>query len=185
MNKKYLIVSLEDPRTKKIADVLSNKTCKKIIDLLAEKEASKTEIAKALKMPLNTIDYNINKLVEAGLIERSKNYFWSTKGKKIEIYKISNKSILISPKPKNYLKPIIPAALISAVITLLAWFFSRTSAFYAQRMAAESTGALKAAKTEAFLASIPSWSWILIGIAIAILAYIIILIVSWKRLIKL
>ncbi|MCL6500851.1 MAG: helix-turn-helix domain-containing protein, partial [Candidatus Pacearchaeota archaeon] len=92
MSKKYLMVSLEDPRTRKIAAVLSNKTCKKIIDMLAEKEASKSEIAKALKIPLNTTEYNVNKLVEAGLIEKSKNYFWSAKGKKIEIYKISNKA---------------------------------------------------------------------------------------------
>ena len=75
------MVSFDDPKTSKLADVLGNKTCKKIIDLLAEKEATKSEIARALRVPLNTVEYNVNKLVEAGLIERSKNYFWSEKGK--------------------------------------------------------------------------------------------------------
>ena len=195
MSKKYLMVSFEDPRMKKLSDVLGNKTCKKIIDLLAEKEATKTEIAKALKVPLNTVEYNVNKLVEAGLVERSKNYFWSKKGKKIGIYKISNKSIVISPKSKNYFKPIIPAVIISGIITFLIWISTRT-AYFSQRMAAEESaetlkGAAEMVETSApftiqsFLASIPSWGWLLVGALIALVAYLIILIISWKRLIKL
>lgn len=190
------MVSFEDPRMKKLSDVLGNKTCKKIIDMLAEKEATKTEIAKALKAPLNTVEYNVNKLVEVGLIERSKNYFWSEKGKKIGIYKISNKSIVISPKPKNYLRPIIPAVLISVVITFLIWMFSKTTFYSAQKMAAEeSTEALKGAAEmigtqapftlQSLISTIPSWGWFLMGSLITLAVYLIILLISWKRLIKL
>lgn len=194
MNKKYVIVSLEDTRITKLADVLGNKTCKRIIDFLAEKEATKTEIAKALKAPLNTVEYNVNKLVEAGLVEKSKNYFWSQKGKKIGIYKISNKSIVISPKSKSYFKPIVPAVIISGALTFLIWLFSRTS--YTQLMTAEESaealkGAAEMIETQApftfqsFLLSIPPWAWFLIGVIIAVAVYIIILFISWKRLIKL
>lgn len=194
MNKKYVMVSLEDTRTKKLADVLGNKTCKRIIDFLAEKEATKTEIAKALKAPLNTVEYNVNKLVEAGLVEKSKNYFWSQKGKKIGIYKISNKYIVILPKSKNYFKPIVPVVIISGALTFLIWFFLRIP--YTQRITIEEgTKALKDAaemiKTQApftfqsFLLSIPPWAWFLIGALIAVAVYIIILFISWKRLIKL
>ncbi|MGB9708261.1 MAG: ArsR/SmtB family transcription factor [Candidatus Pacearchaeota archaeon] len=198
MSKKYLMVSFDDPKTSKLADVLGNKTCKKIIDLLAEKEATKSEIANVLKVPLNTVEYNVNKLVEAGLIERSKNYFWSEKGKKIGIYKLSNKSIIISPKSKNYLKPVLPAALISVVITFLIWLFSSTSytQTYAQRMAAEESikalkGTAEMVETQApstiqsFLTSIPLGGWLLIGAIITLVVYLIILLISWKRLIKL
>lgn len=200
MNKKYLMVSFEDPRMKKLSDVLGNKTCKKIIDMLAEKEATKTEIAKALKAPLNTIEYNVNKLVEAGLVERSKNYFWSEKGKKIGIYKISNKSIVISPKSKNYFKPILPAALISLIFTFFIWLLSRAPSYSLRETATEQSakaleGAAEAMQTQTpatiqttiqnFIAIIPSWGWFLIGSLIALAVYIIILIVSWKRLIKL
>lgn len=194
MAEKYLMVSLEDERTKHISEVLGNKTCKKILDLLSEKESTETEIAKNLKLPLNTIDYNIKKLLKSNLIEKSKNYFWSSKGKKIPVYKISNKFIVISPKkPKNYFKPAIPAVAISALLTFLIWLFSRYSV--SVRMAGESPEMLKGVTEmaeaqatsafQSFFISMPSWAWFLAGALIALAVYIIILIISWKRLIKL
>lgn len=100
MEEKYIMVSMEDERSRHLADVLGNKTCKKVIELLTEKEMSEAEIANSLGIPMNTIEYNLKKLVAAGLIEQTKNIFWSIKGKKIPTYKISNKYIVISPKKK-------------------------------------------------------------------------------------
>jgi len=105
---KFIMIGLNDERSKDIADVLGNKTCKKIIDFLSEKkEASEKDISDALSMPINTVEYNLNKLIKAGLIEKSKNFFWSVKGKKIVNYKLSNKKIIISPK--SIVKGIVPA----------------------------------------------------------------------------
>lgn len=120
-------MNLDDARAKKVAEAMSNPTCKKIIDYLAEnKEKSEEEIAGDLKIPLNTAEYNLRKLVESGLVEKSKNFFWSKKGKKINLYKLANKHIVISPKKRpdmNLLKTIIPvilaAFIVFAVILLL------------------------------------------------------------------
>jgi DNA-binding transcriptional ArsR family regulator len=108
-----IAIDIDDPRTSYIADVISNKTCKKIISALAEKELSETDISKELKMPINTVGYNIKKLVQAGLIEKSSTYFWSIRGKKIPHYKLSNKKIVISPKKS--VRGILPAVAFSAV----------------------------------------------------------------------
>jgi len=97
MTEKYILVSLDDERAKKISEVIGNKTCKKIIDYLSEHEATEIEISNKLNIPINTIDYNIKNLVSSGLIE-SKSHFWSVKGKKMPTYNISNKKILISPR---------------------------------------------------------------------------------------
>ena len=80
MNDKYLNIDLNDPRAGAIAEVMANNTCKKILEALAEKEMSVTEISQSLNMPLNTIDYNIKKLLSAGLIIPTKEFFWSVKG---------------------------------------------------------------------------------------------------------
>src|SRR3989344_8185966 len=94
---KYILVSLEDEKAKKIAEILSNKTAKKILDFLADKnEASETDIAQELGIPLNTAEYNIKKLLEADLIGKAKNFFWSVRGKKIDMYKLARKHIVIS-----------------------------------------------------------------------------------------
>lgn len=108
MVEKFILMDMNDERSKKISEVLGNKTCKKIIDYLSEvKEASEKDISDKLGVPINTIEYNLKKLIESGLVEKTKNFFWSVKGKKIDMYRLSNKKILISPR--TFVKGIIPA----------------------------------------------------------------------------
>jgi len=128
---KYLLVSLNDEKTKSLAEVLGNNTCKKIIELLADQELSETDISKKLKIPINTAEYNIRKLVKSGLIEEKKEYFWSVKGKKIPIYQLSNKDILISSKKTKYdaLKKFVPVVLISGLGALLVKYISDSLVF--------------------------------------------------------
>lgn len=115
MAEHYVSVDLDDPRMGHIADVLSNKTCKKILEVLSENELSEGDISKELGVPLNTVDYNVKKLVSAGLIEPSSQFFWSVKGKRIPVYRVSNKKIVISPKSK--LRGVIPTVIAVAIIT--------------------------------------------------------------------
>ena len=96
---KYIAISLDDNKTKYFAEILGNKTCIKILNILSEKELTETDLSEELKIPLNTIDYNIKKLIQAELI-KSNSHFWSVKGKKIPVYTVCNKSIIISPKKK-------------------------------------------------------------------------------------
>ena len=122
---KYLNVDLYDPRSAAIAEVMTNKTCKKILELVTEKEMSESDIASSLNIPLNTVGYNIKKLLEAGLIEKSKVYFWSVKGKRIPTYRISNKKIIISPKRLISAVPIAMFAGILGAILIIALLLSQ------------------------------------------------------------
>lgn len=119
MSKKYVMVSFDDERIAGISEVLANKKCKKILNFLIEKkEASQKDISDSLKIPMNTLDYSVKKLLQSGLVEKSKKFFWSKKGKKIINYKVSNTSIVISPKSSktfSKFKSIAPAVLLSAV----------------------------------------------------------------------
>jgi uncharacterized secreted protein with C-terminal beta-propeller domain len=114
------MMNLDDEKSKKIAEILKSETCKKILDYLAEnKEKSEEDISKELNVPLNTVEYNLKKLVDSGLVEKSKNFFWSKKGKKINLYKPANRHIVISPKKRpsmNLLKTIVPLLLIGVAL---------------------------------------------------------------------
>ena len=90
-----LLISLDVEKSKPLAEVLASKTCKEIINILAQEELSEKDISEKLNSPINTIEYNLKKLLKAELIEKSQNFFWSVKGKKIPTYKLSNKSIII------------------------------------------------------------------------------------------
>ncbi len=115
-NKNFLLLSLEDSKTKKIANVVSNESCRKILDYLAKKEATESELAEKLQIPISTIHYNLQQLMETSLIS-TEEFHYSEKGKEVLHYKLANKYIIISPKGtyglKEKLKGILPTALIT------------------------------------------------------------------------
>ncbi len=156
MADKYIMLSLDDEATKMLSEVIGNESCKKILDLLADngdEGLTETEIANKLKFPINTIDYNIKKLVKTGLIEPAK-HFWSVRGKKMPAYKVSNKKIILSPKRSKVsaLKSLVLPAAITGIAALVLRQITKPASFVVDRginfkEAAETGGALMAAST--------------------------------------
>ena len=128
------MLELDDEKTKKVANVVSNASCIKILDYLAEKEATESDIAKELNLPISTVHYNLQQLMETGLVVVDE-YHYSPKGKEVNHYKLANKYIIIAPKKVNgiaqKLKGILPAALITAgaagLIQLYTMFSQKTA----------------------------------------------------------
>lgn len=97
---KNVLVSLGDPRMKDIAEVLGSASCVRILELLGEEDLTISDISERLDMKINTADYNVKKLVGAGLVEGT-GHWWSVKGRKMIVYRVSNKRIMISPRKGN------------------------------------------------------------------------------------
>lgn len=199
MAKKYLMLEMDDEKLKAVAEVLGNKTCHDIMDLLAEeRELSASDLAQKLKCSASTIDYNIKKLIDAQLIRRTNNFFWSQKGKKIVLYELSNKSILIAPKKskvRDDLKKILPVAILSGVGTIGAWMIGKSLATVSEplaqaapsavtRYAADSGAEMMAVAAEkgtevvltgsAYASIAPAgWIWFGLGSVFAILLFVI------------
>jgi len=146
---KNILIPINDEKIKSISEILGNKTCRKILEYLTDNTATETEISQKLGIALNTVDYNVKKLVKAGLIEKD-SHWWSVKGKKMPSYKVSNKKIIISPKSsikKNFALTAILAGLGAVLVKIL------TTPKLTQNLknAGESTGILT--KSTAHLAS--------------------------------
>lgn len=127
---KFLLVSLNESKTKHVAQVISNQTCRKILDYLADKEATETKLSKELDIPISTIHYNLEQLQKAGLVIVEE-FHYSEKGREVGHYKLANKYIIIAPKStygiKEKLRNILPVAIIIAAGAGLISFFSRFS----------------------------------------------------------
>ncbi|MFH0808747.1 MAG: helix-turn-helix domain-containing protein [archaeon] len=95
--RKEVLISIGDSRMKEVAEVLGSDSCLRILDLLAVEDLAVSDIARKLSMKLNTVDYNVKKLVMAGLIEKS-GHWWSVKGKKMPVYQVVDRKIVISPR---------------------------------------------------------------------------------------
>lgn len=123
---KFLLINLKEERAKKITEVISSDTSRKILDYLAEQEGTEQKISEKLNLPISTAHYHLQKLVECGLVVIEE-FHYSRKGREINHYKLANKYIIITPKPvsgiKQKLKNILPAILgvlgISAIIKIL------------------------------------------------------------------
>jgi DNA-binding MarR family transcriptional regulator len=184
MAEKYVLFSLEDEKAKSLGDVISNNTARKIANLLVEKPATESEIAKELGIPLNTVDYNIKKLVKSGLIEEKKHFF-SAKGKRVSVYKIANKLIILAPKKSSAyskMKSVIPVILISGILTVFIAWHSRTKFLLEKGVEKIPEEAMIAGVRETGkLAETPHlvWLWFLAG---AFIAIVIFLIWNWKKL---
>ncbi len=151
---KYILMGLDDERAKDMAEVLGNKTCKKIIDFLAEtKEASEQDIATALGIPLNTTEYNLNKLKKSGLVVSSKNFFWSRKGRKIEMYQLAKKHIIISPTKKpsmTAIRALLPIFLILIAAILIVALVPKPDAGNPVTLPGSNVSTLDSAKLKQF-----------------------------------
>ncbi|MBS3084614.1 helix-turn-helix transcriptional regulator [Candidatus Pacearchaeota archaeon] len=190
---KFLLVSMDDERAKSLADVLGSKSCKKIIEHLAENdEASEKDLADSLHMPLNTVEYNLKKLMISGFVEKKKKFFWSKKGKKILTYGLSNKSIVISSKKSvgEKVKSILPSLILLFAGTVAVFSYEKIK--YTQNKIQDysvavpestnnlmMTGAQKLGDSFMNVSSDPVWPWFMIG---GLLALLIFSIVNWRKL---
>jgi len=188
----FMLVSLNDEKSKAIAEVLASATCKKIINYLADhKEVSQKDLSEKIHSPMNTIDYNMKKLLHAGFIQKRKNFFWSKKGKKIIMYELSNKSVVISHKKtiSDKIKSIVPAFILTAAGTFAVWTYDKISSIqrgtdmFVQKSAESYVSAIAPAASgitsSNAIASQPLALWFLLG---AVLAIFIISIVNWRKL---
>ena len=200
MASKYIELDLNDPRAGLVAEVIANDSCKKIIGLLAEREMSESDISKELNIPMNTAGYNVKKLVDAGLIEKTKGFFWSVKGRKINTYKVVNKKIVISPK--SVFRGVVPAVIASVLgaIGIKLYFDNAAAANYASSSASDGAQMMVRSGGEAAIAvagatpgiadsasgivesasylSSEVWAWFLFGALAALLIFVL---WNWRK----
>ncbi len=132
---KFLLVSLKEDEAKKLAQVISNDTSRRILDFLAGvKDTTESEIAKKLSVPISTVHYNMSALRKAGLVNADE-FHYSEKGKEVIHYSLASKYVIIAPKGasaslRSKLQRILPVAIAvlgaSAIIQLLHMLFRGT-----------------------------------------------------------
>ena len=127
-NKNFLLLSMEDEKIKKVSNVISNESCRKILDYLSDKDATESELAEKLQIPISTVHYNLQQLIGTGLID-STEFHYSEKGKEVSHYRLANKYIIITPKKtfgiKEKLKGFLPVALIASGAALVLQYLQR------------------------------------------------------------
>lgn len=187
---KFLLLSLEEEKAKELANAIHNETARKILNFLSEKEASEHKIVQSLKLPASTVYYNIQQLLKSDLIE-IKDFYWSEKGNKINVYRVANKLIIIAPKTSNMnefkinVRRILPVALLSFIASGLIYIFTRLQSLATKTLqyaAPESGSIVKSAamqqttiETTRQISMQPDYAlWFLFGSLFVIVFYVLI-----------
>jgi len=99
-DEKLLILPLNDKNSKEISQIISNDTARNILEAIASEPLSASELAEKLGIPLTTVQYNLERLNDAGLVkvERTK---YSEKMKEVKIYAPQRKFVVIVPEKTN------------------------------------------------------------------------------------
>ena len=189
----FLLVDLNEAKTKKLAETITSDTSRKILNHLAEKDNSEANISTILNLPISTVHYHLQKLMEANLV-KVEEFHYSQKGREINHYKLANKYIIIAPGKvyglKEKLKGILPVGLIILGITAVIKIFSGRNAMFSAGM--EKTTASMLAKSAPEMldnsvtvasSSQPDISlWFLIGSLVTIVVYVMVqLIKEWRK----
>lgn len=193
----FLLVDLNESKTKQLAETITSETSRKILNHLTEKEDTEANISKELNLPISTVYYHLQKLQEAGLVIVEE-FHYSPKGREVNHYKLANKYIIIAPRKviglKEKLKGILPVAAIClgiAGIIKLTQIFTlnkfaamveaplQSAKMMIEEKVAESTPLLAAEAPARFISSTPSIAlWFLIGSFAAILIYLVIMVIK-------
>lgn len=135
----FVLLNLDDENTKDVANAVSSKSGKKILSFLeSHDKATESEIAKALNIPMSTVNYTIEQLAKANLIENT-HYHYSSKGREVKHWTLANKLIIIAPKKADGLydkiKDLLGIFLLTGIGSLLYSYFTSISTSSVQTMA--------------------------------------------------
>jgi DNA-binding transcriptional ArsR family regulator len=143
---KLLILPLNDASSKKISQIMASDTARDILEVLASAPRSASEIAEKLGIPLTTVQYNLEKLCDAGLVKVERTRY-SRKMKPVKLYAPQRKFVVIAPVKtekkdviaalKRYLTVIVFAAFGSVAVELLAMRMGRPIEDFAIRSTQE------------------------------------------------
>lgn len=145
--------------SRKITQILSNETSIKILELLGKKSMSATSIAEELELPLTTVKYNLDSLIESDLI-KVKQIKWSKKGRQVKIYESVEKLIVLVPSKSSIDKLSLVSLLQKYLGVIVAAFFAAAgieyfSAYMKAKRVIDATAPLRMKTMETFDRSSP------------------------------
>lgn len=106
-----------DERSQKIAKAISSQAAGDILHALERGAKTAGDLASTLAMPMGTVKYHIENLLEAGLIEvRDTKY--SVKGRQVKVYGLRNQLLIMAPRVQNIRSILLRYAALFGVVAL-------------------------------------------------------------------
>ncbi len=116
-HQEVVVLQPGDSRAQKIGKAIASQTANDILLLLQNRLMTATDLSETLKIPMGTVKYHIENLLDAGLLEvREKKY--SVKGREVKIYGLKDQLLIVAPKVQNIRSILLKYASLFGIIGL-------------------------------------------------------------------
>jgi DNA-binding transcriptional ArsR family regulator len=117
MAEDIIVLEPGDERAQKIGKAISSQTANDILQLISDGPKTATDLTDTLQIPMSTIKYHVDNLLEAGLLEVTETRY-SVKGREVKVYGVRNQLLIVAPKMTNIRSILLKYASLFAVVIL-------------------------------------------------------------------
>lgn len=97
MTEEVIVLEPGDERAQKIGKAIASPTANEILHILAGGPKTASDLTELLNIPMGTLKYHIENLLEAGLIEITETRY-SVKGREVKVYALRDQLLIVAPK---------------------------------------------------------------------------------------
>lgn len=112
-----VILAPGDERSQKIGKAIASQAASDILHALEKGPMTASDLASVLAMPMGTVKYHIDNLLEAGLIE-IKDTKYSVKGRQVKVYGLRNQVLIVAPEVRTVRSILLKYAALFGVVAL-------------------------------------------------------------------
>ena len=97
MTEEVIVLEPGDERAQKIGKAIASPTANEVLHILAGGPKTASDLTEILDIPMGTLKYHIENLLEAGLIEITETRY-SVKGREVKVYALRDQLLIVAPK---------------------------------------------------------------------------------------
>lgn len=106
-----------DERAQKIGKAIASQSATDILNALQERPSTAGDLTSTLDMPMGTVKYHLENLLEAGLVE-VRQIRYSVKGREIKVYGLKDQLLIVAPRVQNIRSILLKYAALFAIVSL-------------------------------------------------------------------
>lgn len=115
MTEEVIILQPDDERAQRIGRAIASQTANDILHILREGPKTASDLCGVMDIPLGTVKYHIENLLDAGLLEVTETRY-SVKGREVKVYALKDQLLIVTPAVKNIRSILLRYASLFAVV---------------------------------------------------------------------
>lgn len=115
MTEEVIVLQPGDERAQKIGKAIASQTANDILHTLSQGQKTASDLTELLNIPMGTLKYHIDNLLEAGLVEVAETRY-SVKGREVKVYRLKDQLVIVAPKMTNIRSILLKYASLFAIV---------------------------------------------------------------------